>query len=126
MLLVKMKPQILLLILLDALRPAKLILVENLNRSSQAGAKSSRQVIPETSSFTDGNIYDIVTVTLLASLGSFLIPSFSTFMTYLVTSNRILNPTNKGRQKVPVNSQDVKKFQVKLQNATKNFNSKDK
>lgn len=51
--------------------------------------------IQSISQYTEGDVYDILSVTLLASLGSFLLPSLSTFLTYMVTSNKNLMFNNK-------------------------------
>lgn len=83
--------------------------------------RNGRQsIIPVRSQYTDGNVYDILAVTMLAGLGSFLIPSFSTFMTYMVASNRVINPNqsqktsllaalSKNRVRKPVNKTSTTK-----------------
>lgn len=65
--------------------------------------------IPERSQYTDANVYEILLVSLLATLGSFLMPSFNTLMTYLVASNRMINRNKPFRKPIfnpslPVNN----------------------
>src|SRR4051794_2210434 len=61
------------------------------------GIRGARQ-FQLNSQYTEGNTYEIMSVALLATLGSFILPSLSTFLTYMVTSNRNLF-FNKGRQR---------------------------
>ena len=85
-----------LLLLMLWLACCKCIISEQTTRINVGDVKARQ--IPEMSQFTDGNVYEILTVALLASLGSFLIPSFSTFMTYIISSNRCINrPKKKGK-----------------------------
>lgn len=65
-------------------------------RSLSAQSKSpnierTKILLPERSQYTNANIYEILAVSLLATMGSFIIPQFSTFLTYIVASNRFIN-----------------------------------
>ena len=68
----------------------------------QQRRRHRRQLLPFSSQYTRGNVYDILTVSMLAGLGAFLIPNLSTFLTYIVASNRnLLFPKSKRRRRFP-------------------------
>ncbi|KAF7490763.1 hypothetical protein SSS_10444 [Sarcoptes scabiei] len=51
--------------------------------------------IADRSKYTNANVYEILAVTMLATLGSLMMPYFNTLMTYLVTSNRLIAEQSK-------------------------------
>lgn len=77
-----------------------LLLCGNLAAAPENPRQTPRQIALN-SDFTDANIYDILSVTLLATLGSFLLPSLSTFLTYLVASNRWIKPKKRQTTVLP-------------------------
>ena len=70
-------------------------------RSKLSNIERTKILLPERSQYTDANIYEILAVSLLATMGSFLIPQFSTFLTYIVASNRFINRNPNRKKALP-------------------------
>ena len=120
--------EIALVIILLAIGPTSQSGIENqkLNSTNLETSVRQFQMPPSllSSQYTEGNTYDIMSVVLLASLGVAILPSLSTFLTYLVASNKNLFIPKRKKTKVRSHEDDYLLRMLAHNNSWQNLTKK--